>query len=113
MNERTRQKIDELLANPDLLIKKKPFTRGVKDDVAQAMNILMPKQVDVNEMIDAEIPRFKREVVRQSQFLKELDPNSHKVLFDDNIPSITMKTKDGGFLEIEYKKMSVPFENIM
>lgn len=113
MNERTRQKIDELLANPDLLIKKKPFTRGVKDNIAQAMNILMPKQVDVNEMIDAEIPRFKREVVRQSQFLKELDTDSHKVLFDDNIPSITMKMKDGSYLEIEYKKMAVPFQKII
>lgn len=113
MNKRTRQKIDELLANPDLLIKKKPFTRGVKDNVAQAMNILMPKQVDVNEMIDAEIPRFKREVVRQSQFLKELDPNSHKVLFDENIPSITCKLKDGSMVELEYKKMSVPFQNII
>lgn len=113
MNERTRQKIDELLANPDLLIKKKPFTRGVKDNVAQAMNILMPKQVDVNEMIDAEVPRFKRDVVRQSQFLKELDTDSHKVLFDDNIPSITMKMKDGSYLEIEYKKMAVPFQKII
>lgn len=113
MNERTRQKIDELLANPDLLIKKKPFTRGVKDNVAQAMNVLMPKQVDVNEMIDAEVPRFKRDVVRQSQFLKELDTDSHKVLFDDNIPSITMKMKDGSYLEIEYKKMAVPFQKII
>ena len=113
MNERTRQKIDELLANPDLLIKKKPFTRGVKDNIAQAMNILMPRSVDVNEMIDAEIPRFKRDVVRQSQFLKELDTDSHKVLFDDNIPSITMKMKDGSYLEIEYKKMAVPFQKII
>lgn len=113
MNERTRQKIDELLANPDLLIKKKPFTRGVKDNIAQAMNILMPRSVDVNEMIDAEVPRFKRDVVRQSQFLKELDTDSHKVLFDDNIPSITMKMKDGSYLEIEYKKMAVPFQKII
>lgn len=113
MNERTRQKIDELLANPDLLIKKKPFTRGVKDNIAQAMNILMPRSVDVNEMIDAEVPRFKRDVVRQSQFLKELDTDSHKVLFDDNIPSITMKMKDGRYLEIEYKKMAVPFQRII
>ena len=113
MNERTRQKIDELLANPDLLIKKKPFTRGVKDNIAQAMNILMPKQVDVNEMIDAEVPRFKRDVVRQSQFLKELDTDSHNVLFDDNIPSITMKMKGGSYLAIEYKKMAVPFQKII
>ena len=31
MKEATRRKIDELLANPDLLIKKKPFTRGVRE----------------------------------------------------------------------------------
>lgn len=113
MNEKTRKMIDDLLAKPELLIKKKPFTRGVKDVTIPIGNIIGAKYVDGNEMVDAEIPNFKRERVYQSQFLKELDQNSHKVLFDENIPSITMKTKDGGYLEIEYKKMAVPFQKII
>lgn len=113
MNEITRQKISELLANPDLLIKKKPFTRGVKELDMKTWSGFIKREADVNEMVDAEIPRFKRQIVRQSTFLQELDTDSHKVLFDENIPSITMKTKNGGYLEIEYKKMAVPFQKII
>lgn len=113
MNERTRKRIDELLSNPDLLIKKKPFTRGVNDSLANSLNGLLKMEVDVNEMIDAEIPKFKRNVVRQSEFLQELDTDSHKVLFDENIPSITIKTKRGKYLDIEYKKMAIPFQKII
>lgn len=113
MNDRTRQMINDLLARPDLLIKKKPFWRGIKDNIPPVMNGILNGEVDVNGMIDAEVPNFKRMIIRQSQFLKEFDTDSHKVLFDDNIPSITMKTKDGGFMEIEYKKMAVPLQKII
>lgn len=113
MNEKTRKMIDELLRNPDLLIKKKPFTRGINDDLNQSIGSIINSDVDVNEMIDAEVPRFKRRVVKQSQFLKELDTDSHKVLFDENIPSITMKMKDGSFQYLEFKKMAVPFQKII
>lgn len=113
MNEKTRGMIDNLLSNPELLIKKKPFTRGVKDDSTKNINIISDYTVDVSEMIDAEIPKFKKCVIKQSQFLKELDTDSHKVLFDQNIPSITMKLNDGSYLDIEYKKMAVPFQKII
>lgn len=113
MNEKTRGMIDNLLSNPELLIKKKPFTRGVKDDSTKNTNIISDYTVDVSEMIDAEIPKFKKCVIKQSQFLKELDTDSHKVLFDQNIPSITMKLNDGSYLDIEYKKMAVPFQKII
>lgn len=113
MKEATRKKIDELLANPDLLIKKKPFTRGVRELDMRTWTGSMNFDVDVNEMVDADIPNFRRPIVRQSTFLKEFDTDSHKVLFDENIPSITMKSKDGGYFEIEYKKMAVPFQKII
>ena len=113
MNEATRQKIDELLANPDLLVKKKPFTRGVRELDCKTWTGSIIDEADVNEMVDAEIPNFKRPIVRQSQFLKEFDTDSHKVLIDENIPSITMKLKDGSYQDIEYKKMAVPFQKII
>ena len=46
----------------------------------------------------------------QSQFKKELDPFSHDVLFDENLPSICMKTKDGGYIDIKYQRLSLPFQ---
>lgn len=105
--------IENLLDHPDDLIKKKPFTRGFKDNSLNVISNLQNKTVSVNEYLDAEIPDFKRYIVKQSQFLKELDPNSHKVLFDENIPSITQKLNDGSYLDIEYKKMAVPFQKII
>lgn len=113
MNDKTRRMIDELLEKPDMLIKKKPFWRGVRDGLGCMSNLTPNNLIDVNDMVDADIPNFKRKRVRQTEFLKEFDTDSHKVLFDDNIPSITMKMKDGSFYEIEYKRMAVPFQKII
>ena len=52
MNERTRQQIDELLANPDLLIRKKPFTRGTTDPQC---NTYVNKQVCIGEDFEAKL----------------------------------------------------------
>lgn len=98
--------IKELLANPDKLKQKKPFTRGI--DVSS-----MSRHADIagfNDVLDAVLPSFKREVVSQERFAMELDEASHEVLFDDNIPSICIKTKNGGFQEIHFSKMAVPFQ---
>lgn len=113
MNKRTRDMIDSLLADPDLLTLKKPFTRGVKDANIPSIRFGFDNLVNVNDKLQAEIPRFKKKVITQVEFLKELDPSSHKILFDDNIPSITMKLKDGQYMDIEYKKMAVPFQKII
>lgn len=105
-----REQIQELLKDPMALIKKKPFTRGSIDS---ASNRYRNQKVNINESIEAKLPTLNRYVVCQDEFLQELDPLSHKVLFDDNIPAITMKTKNGGYVEIEYKKMAVPFQRLI
>ena len=110
MNESTRQQIDELLANPDLLIRKKPFTRGTIDP---QYNSYVNKQVYIGEDFEAKLPSLKRYIVTQDQFLRELDPYSHAVLFDENVPSITMKLKDGSYQDIKFNKMAVPFQQII
>lgn len=99
------EKKNWLLSHPDELRKKKPFTRGVdlgKDTFEQ--------QVGINEHLEVNAPTFKRTIVTQDTFMRELDPHSHDVLFDDNIPSIVMKTKGGGFVEVQYTKMAIPFQ---
>ena len=70
-----------LLSHPDELRKKKPFTRCV-----ELISNSTTKLSDVNASYVVDAPKFKREIITQEQFMAELDPYSHDVLFDDNIP---------------------------
>lgn len=98
--------IKELLSDPNKLLQKKPFTRGNDRSVGS----FYPDTIDLNHTLKAVLPNFRKEIVTQEQFMEELDVNSHSVLFDDNIPSICIKTKDGGFTDIQFTKMGVPFQ---
>ena len=98
--------IAELLSDPVKLTQKKPFTRGA-DATYEPTH---PKDVHLNETIEAYLPAYRKHTVTQEQFMRELDENSHDVLFDDNIPSICLKTKNNGFQEIKFSKMYVPFQ---
>lgn len=98
--------IQKLLNNPDQLIKKKPFTRGVLNPIEREYNT----NVRVGETVTAILPHDEYKVVSQDTFKRELDPYCHKVLFDDNIPSITAKLNDGQYVELEFKRMPVPFQ---
>lgn len=100
------EKIEYLIANPDELIKKKPFTRGFE----RVVDTFDEGVVRPGETMTAVLPDDDRKVVSQSTFMKELDPHSHKVLFDQNIPSITAKLSDGTYRELEFKRMAVPFQ---
>lgn len=95
----------ELLANPAELKKKKPFRRGLYDFIPPR-----PTPTRFNEVIDAQLPSNRWYIVSQDEFMAELDPQSHKVLYDENIPSITVKHKDGGYTSIEYQKMAVSYQ---
>lgn len=58
----------------------------------------------------ASLPRIRKTIVSQDRFAKELDPLSHDVLFDENIPSICMKLKDGGIQELKFKRMGIALQ---
>lgn len=103
------EKINALLSDPNKLLKKIPFTRGASTVNIRGGNI----SANIGEAITPALPKFHKIVLPQSQYLLELDPNCHKVLFDENIPTITMKLNDGGYAEIEYKKMAVPWQRII
>lgn len=103
------EQIKSLLDNPDNMLQFKPFTRGG----GLYSNYSGSKGVDIGETVSARLPHARRYEITQEQYLSELDPDCHKVLFDQNIPSITIKTKDGGFAEIEYKRMAIPFQRII
>ena len=60
--------------------------------------------------VRARLPKVKRNVVSQDQYIAELDPNMHTVLFDENIPSICVKFNDGSFQDRQFMKTAIPFQ---
>ena len=102
--------VRELLSDPQKLIQKKPFTRGYQDATS---SIDDGKPVCVNGTVSARLPRSKREIVSPETFQKELDPNSHAVLFDENIPSLSIKTKQGGYVDVKFSRCAIPFQKII
>lgn len=105
-----RELVNELLLNPDKMLTKKPFTRGYVSD-----NETLPNygEVGVNESVSVRPHRQKLKIVSQHTFEKELDPNSHDVLFDENIPSLCVKVANNDFREVKYKRMSVPIQRMI
>lgn len=110
MNNQTRERINALLKDPTQLIKKRPYVRGA---FTKDRNRYANYGVAVNETLEANLPAVRYNIVTPEEILAELDPQSHKVLYDQNIPSITMKSDRGGYIEIEYKKMAVPFQRLI
>ena len=104
--ENYKKLINDLLKDPEKLKLKKPFVRGTQ----RGTTPIDDKLVLGNEFISALLPSQKFHCVSQETFQNELDPNAHEVLFDDNIPSICLKTKNNGFQEIKFSKMAVPFQ---
>lgn len=104
-----KEKINFLVTHPEFLILKKPFARGAEANRPLTSHTL----VNLNSLNPAKLPFIKLKEITQDEFLSELDPESHKVLFDGNVPSITVKNQQGGYSEIEYKKMSIPFQRMI
>lgn len=107
MSNEYNQQIEALLSNPERLLLTKPFTRGVVPESVPERD-----EVAVGQRLRAHLPQFDRIVVTQDQFLAELDPHSHEVLRDENIPSIAVKLNDG-FQEIKYKKLALPIQKVI
>lgn len=100
-----KELIRNLLKDPEKLREKKPFVRGVEVDNRSSDTV-----VNIATKTKASLPSCKYVVVPQEQFIAELDPSSHSVLFDNNIPSICIKTDNNGYRDIEFSKMAVPFQ---
>ena len=103
------EQIEQLLANPDNLKKKKPFFRELRETYPSTPEVVS----DMNKEVSVSPPDIKVMAVTQEKFMKELDPASHDVLFDDSIPSITAKLSNGTYVELKHNKMSVPFQRLI
>ena len=108
MGRKRQDIINDFLSNPQKLLLKKPFTRGTGSAGIKDKND--GKEIVTSCKSEAILPRFKRVVVSQERFAKELDPQSHDVIFDNNLPSICVKLDGGGFQEINFKKFGLPMQ---
>lgn len=106
MTPERRQQIEALLANPDALLDKRPFYRGVS--LGETPTVIT--KVDLTGKERVGLPKVKLTPVTQAMFVEELDVHSHKVLFDKNVPAITIRTEKDGYLEMEQYRMGVPFQ---
>lgn len=101
--------INKLLSDPEKLKLKKPFTRGADRGYMPTL----PKAANIGEKVTASLPTYRQYVVPQERFLRELDPDCHDVLFDENIPSICVKVADNDYRDIKYNRMSVPLQQLI
>jgi hypothetical protein len=101
-----QEQIAYLLADPERLLERKPFTRGA--DMTSVMDTT--PSVYVGGKVRARLPKVKRNTISQDQYIAELDPNMHTVLFDDNIPSICVKFNDGSYQDRQFVKTAIPFQ---
>ena len=100
------EQIRALLADPNKLKQKKPFTRGIDYSSLTFNNGV----VNYNDFSEARLPKHRDYIVTQEQFMQELDPLGHTVLYDDNIPSICVKVSQNGYRDIDFEKMAVPIQ---
>lgn len=106
---RTREEIVEwLLSHPEEMLMKKPFTRGSSTYSVYDNNC--GAEENVSALRRAVLPNVMKTIVTQDKFMKELDPDSHEVLFDENMPSICVKANDGAFYEIKFKRTALAFQ---
>lgn len=97
-----------LLQNVDSLLQKKPFFRGSNTfDVNDSSE---GQSANINETRTAQLPKVNKTIVTQERFLKELDPMSHEVLFDKNLPSICVKLENGGYQEIKFQRTALAIQ---
>lgn len=87
---------------------KKPFLRGTSsvslNDTSDGQSA---KTVYRREAI---LPNISKQIVSQERFAKELDPNCHDVIFDDNLPSICVKVSDESYQEIKFKRFGIALQ---
>ena len=97
-----------LLRNVDALLQKKPFFRG--SDTSSVNDASEGQSATVTETRTARLPKVRKKIITQEKFLKELDPMSHDVLFDNNLPSICVKLENGGYQEIKFQRTSLALQ---
>lgn len=110
MSSNAKERILELLGNPEDMLYVTPYWRGT--DRINFFPDTSNKTVSVNQKVRASLPKVKKLRLTKDDLLMELDPMSHKIIYDDNIPCITAKTRNG-YVPIEYTRLPVPLQKVI
>lgn len=97
---------EKYLKNPELLLLKKPFTRGGDYEESNSGE----SSIDKNTMLTAELPQDEGKPISQSQYLREYDPTRHDIHFNKSIPSIVAEMKDGSTYELKFNRVAIPYQ---
>lgn len=100
--------VEYLLNNLDELLLKRPFLRGGTSGINDETESV--GEIPTNYKVRATLPRTRKNVVSQARFAKELDPMTHDVIFDKNIPSICVKIAEGTYEEIKFTSLGLPIQ---
>lgn len=102
----TERDVADILGNRELLLSRKPFTRGGK------IRRTIPKnsRSSLGGRVPASLSGIEMTTITQDQYYAELDPYMHSILFDENIPSICVKVADDNVMEIKDFKAAVSFQ---
>ena len=109
MSRSRKEIIANFLSNPQLLLMKKPFLRGTSSpSINDASD---GREIRTSCRREATLPHVSKIIVSQERFANELDPNSHSVIFDENLPSICVKEKGSdNYLEIKFKRFGLALQ---
>lgn len=90
------------------MLLKKPFTRGAKTfSVSDSDDGTIAYTTERKEAL---LPEVEVRIVSQERYLKELAPESHGIIYDDNVPTICVKRNDGRYQEIEFKRFGLALQ---
>lgn len=93
------------------ILKKQPFTRGMSYNFST-----VSYDTNVGEMATVSLPLITYKTVSQDQFLKELDPSSHDIHDDQNVPSIVAKIGKGqnsSYVEIKDIRLALAYQQMI
>ena len=107
MTNREKTKL-QYLSEPSSMLYKPPFKRGMNRQYWRGNY----DTAEYNERVQVSLPDISYMTVPQKRFLMELDPMSHDIIDDVNVPSICVKLqgKGGGYQEIKYPRMPLPIQ---
>ena len=90
--------------NVDEVLRKEPFIREVKS------GIISGGSISLGDTIKADVPNITGTCISQEQYLMELNPDSHDIHHDENVPSIVAKIGKDNYKEIKDVRIALAYQ---
>lgn len=88
----------------DEILRKEPFIREVKS------GIISGGSISLGDTIKADVPNITGTCISQEQYLMELNPDSHDIHHDENVPSIVAKIGKDNYKEIKDVRIALAYQ---